>query len=114
MPDILEGALDPGVAPSRILVRHPHDQPANLSEYTVTARALVWVRPLPYDELPMPRLNRVWCHDGGDLTQHLPSQPLSPDRQPSPIGIGERQPLLTQLPPKDPILFHQISEGCHS
>jgi hypothetical protein len=28
-----------------------------------------------------------------------------------PIGIGELQPLLTQLPSKDPILFHQIREG---
>ena len=36
---------------------------------------------------------------------------MPPNRQPSPIGIGELEPLPTQLPSKDPILFHQISEG---
>jgi hypothetical protein len=36
---------------------------------------------------------------------------MPPDRQPSPIGIGELQSLLIQLPSKDPILVHQISEG---
>jgi hypothetical protein len=111
MPDILESALNSRVAPGGILVRHPNDQAANLGEDTVPARAGVRVRPLPYDELPMPPSNCVWCHDGGNLTQGLPSQPMSPDRKPSPIGIGELQPLLTQLPSKDPILFHQISEG---
>ena len=54
MPDILEGALDPRVAPGGILFRHPNDQAANLGEDTVTAGALVRVRPLPHDELPMP------------------------------------------------------------
>jgi hypothetical protein len=33
----------------------------------------VRVRPLPHDELPMPSQNRVWCHDGGDLTQTCPA-----------------------------------------
>jgi hypothetical protein len=35
---------------------------------------------------------------------------MSPDRQSSPIAIGDLQPLLSQLPSKDPILFHQIGE----
>jgi hypothetical protein len=30
---------------------------------------------------------------------------------PQPIGIGELEPLPTQLPSKDAILFHQIREG---
>jgi hypothetical protein len=54
MPEILEGALDPCVAPGGILFRHPNDQAANLRENHVTAGALVRVRPLPHDELPMP------------------------------------------------------------
>ena len=32
-------------------------------------------------------------------------------RQPAPVGIGELEPLPTQLPSKDAILFHQIREG---
>jgi hypothetical protein len=43
--------------------------------------------------------------------QDLPSQPMPPDRQPSPIGVGELQPPPTQLPSKDTILFNQISDG---
>ena len=31
--------------------------------------------------------------------------------QPAPVGIGELEPLPTQLPSKDAILFHQIREG---
>ncbi len=47
MPDIPERASDPRVAPGRILVRHPNDQPANLGEYIVPARARVRIHPLP-------------------------------------------------------------------
>jgi hypothetical protein len=37
-----------------IFFRHPHDQAVYLGEDTETASALVRVRPLPHDELPMP------------------------------------------------------------
>ena len=68
MPHILEGALDPRIAPGGILFRHPHDQAANLGEDTLAAGALVQIGPLPHNKLPMPPQDRVWCHDGGDLT----------------------------------------------
>jgi hypothetical protein len=45
-----------------------------------------------------------------NLTQDLPSQPMPPDRQPPPVGIGELEPLLTQLASQDAVLLHQIRE----
>ena len=83
----------------------------NLGENDVNGQRACSVRPLPHDKLPMPPYNGVWCDDGGDLTQDLPSQPLPPDRQPAPIGTGELQSLLTQLPSKDPNFFHHTREG---
>ena len=59
----------------------------------------------------MPPQNRVRCDDGRDLTQDLPSQPMPPNRQPASIVVSELEPLSTQLPSKDAILFHQIREG---
>ena len=35
----------------------------------MAARALARARPFPHDELPVPPQDRVWRHDGGDLTQ---------------------------------------------
>jgi hypothetical protein len=93
-----------------MLVRHPHDQAANLGEDSPTAAAIVRVGPLPNNELPMPPQDRAWCHDGGDLLQDLSSQPVLADRQASPVGISEPDPLLTQLASKDAVLLHQIRE----
>jgi hypothetical protein len=82
----------------------------NLGEDTVTTRALARVRPFPHDELPVPPQDRVWRHDGGDLTQDLPSQPMPADRQASPVGVSELEAPLTQLASKDAVLLHQIRD----
>src|SRR5258708_24650864 len=101
MPKILEGSLDPRVAPRGILFRHPDDQALNLGEDTPTASALARVRPLPHDELPVPPQDRVRRHDGRDLTQDLPPQPMPADRQASPVGVCELEAPLTQPAAKD-------------
>ena len=54
MPKILEGSLDPRVAPRGMLFRHPDDHGLNLGEDTVTARALARLRP--------PRTMSCRCH----------------------------------------------------
>ena len=110
MAHILERALNSCVAPSGIFFRHPHHQAAYLGEDTVSVVALVRVRSLPHDELPMPPQDRVRCDDAPDLTQDLPAQPMPTDRQPASIVIGELEPLATQLASKDPIFLHQIRD----
>jgi hypothetical protein len=47
--DILRGALDPGVAAGRILLRHPDNELANPSHHTAPARRRPRVRPLTGD-----------------------------------------------------------------
>ncbi len=59
----------------------------------------------------MPSQNRVRPHDRGDLTQDPPSQPMAQGGQPARVGFGELEPLPTQLPSKDAMLFHQIRKG---
>jgi hypothetical protein len=58
----------------------------------------------------MPPHDRVWCHDGGYLTQDLSSQPTPADRLATSVGVGELDPLLTQLASKDAVLLHQICD----
>jgi hypothetical protein len=55
----------------------------------------------------MPSQDRVRRDSGRDLPQDLPIQPMSTDRQPTSIVIGELEPLTTQMTTKDPIFFHQ-------
>ena len=56
----------------------------------------------------MPPQDGVRSDDARDLTQDPPTQPMPTGRQPPSIGIGELEPLSTQLAAKDPIFFHQI------
>ena len=79
MSHILERALNACVAPRGILVRHPQHQAAYLGEDTVSVVAVVRVRPLPHDELPMPPQDRVRCDNRRDLTQDPPTQPMPTD-----------------------------------
>ena len=52
VPEILQRTLDPRVPSSRILLRHPPDQLANLGEDAAPACGLLGVGPFPGDELP--------------------------------------------------------------
>ena len=68
MSDILQRALDPRVAPRRIFLRHPYEEPVDLGEDAAPS----WprrVRPFPRDELPMPAQNRIGRDDRRDLSE---------------------------------------------
>jgi hypothetical protein len=110
MPDILEGPLDPGVTPHGVLFCHPHDQPADLGENTTAAQPPVRIRPLSDHQLPMPAQNRVWSHEGGNLTQYPSSQSMPHDGQSTPFAIGELALLPAQLTAEDAILLPQVRE----
>ena len=66
------------------------------------------VRPLPCDELAMPPKQRIGCHNGGNLAQGTPTQPVRSRGQSSPVVIGETQPPPTQLPAQEAVLFDQV------
>ena len=69
MTKILQRALNARIAPARILGRHPYDEAANLREHAGPSRAVLRVRPLPGDELPVPAENRVGRDDRRYLRQ---------------------------------------------
>ena len=108
MPEILQRTLDARVAPTRILGRHPHDQPADLREHTGPSRTPLRVRPFPGDELPVPAQNRVGRDDRRDLRQHPTTEPLAEASQPPPFVVGEPQALVAQLRLQDAVLFAQV------
>jgi hypothetical protein len=68
MADVLERALDPRVAPRRILHRHPHNKLTNFDQDTASS-GFPGVRPLPGDQLAMPPQQRVRCRDRRDRPQ---------------------------------------------
>ena len=74
--EILYRALDARVAPTRILGRHSHDEPANLQEHGRPARPTPRARPFPGDELPMPPENGV----GRDNRRNFGQDPTTETR----------------------------------
>jgi hypothetical protein len=57
------------------LFRHPGDPALNLGENTVTAARVLGYAHFSTMSLPVLSQDRVWRHNGEDLTEGLPSQP---------------------------------------
>jgi hypothetical protein len=58
----------------------------------------------------VPRQNRNWGHNGGDLAQDLPAKRLALGRQSTTLFVGETQasPARFQLLLQNAILFNQV------
>ena len=112
MIQMLELSLYSSVAPARVLLRHPHDQPANLLHDAWTANSLSRVRPLCGDEPAVPREDRVGRHDRGYLVQSLPSQRLSFGGQATTLIVGETQapPVRLELFFQNAVLFDKVCD----
>ena len=110
MTDILEGALNPRVAPRRVLLGHPQDQPPDLGEHARTTAPPLRVRPLPRDQLPMPAENRVGRDDRRDLTEAATAQPVPVPRQPTAFFIGQAEPA-AHVPAEDAVFFDEVGHG---
>jgi hypothetical protein len=109
VPEILQGTLNPGVTPRRIVLGHAQRQLADRSKDTATG-PLPAIRPLARHQRPVPPKQRVRCDNRCEVTQCLPSQPVCPYREAPTIVIAEPEAPLTDLPPQDAILFDQIGE----
>jgi len=59
MSNIFQGALNPRIAPRRVLGRHPHNQTRDLLEYAGASWPPSSIRPFPRNQLTMPAKNRV-------------------------------------------------------
>jgi hypothetical protein len=89
MTEILQRALDAGIAPARIVSRHPHDQAPTLREHAGASRPALRVRPFPGDELPGPPKNRVGRDKRGNLRQDPATKTPAEDRQAPPFVVGQ-------------------------
>jgi hypothetical protein len=111
MPEILECTLNARVAPSRIVLGHAHDELPDLGQNPTTAASLPRMRPLARHELPVPSQQRVRRNNRRKNCATL-LDPVGALAWPVVACrvVGEPQTPLTNLPPKDAILFDQIGE----
>ena len=107
MTDIREGALNPRVAPRRVLLRHPQDQPSDLGEHARTTAPPLRVRPLPRDQLPMPAENRVGRHERRDRREAATAQPVPVHGQPPAFFIGQAEPA-AHVPAEDAVFCDEV------
>ena len=107
MPEVLQRALNPRVAPRRILRRHPNHQNAKMR--LVASRAAIPdpIRPLPRHEFAMPTQNRVRCHECRNLRQYSAAKPPSEFRETPPLTVVEPQGLPCEPCLQDTILLTQ-------
>ena len=81
VPDVCQRALDPGVAPRRILSRHPHDKRLDLAQHACPPRRAPRIRPLSSDQLATPAEERVRRDQGCDRSQARASQSVRRHRE---------------------------------
>jgi len=91
MAEILQRALDPTVAPRRVLPRHSDAQLADLAEHARSADASSCDRPFPRDELPAPPQDRVWRDQRGHLRQGAPAETMPGGREAAALEVGQPQ-----------------------
>jgi hypothetical protein len=107
MADVLQRALNPRVAPRRILGGHPHNEPLNLWHHAAPARR-AGVRPFPGDQLPVPTQQCVWRRDRGNLLQCRATDAVRASCQPASIRVREPESTLADLTTQEPVLLNQI------
>src|SRR5215510_12542363 len=110
MPQVLQRALEPPIAPARIVIRHSDDKLPDVPKDTTTARAC-GVRPFPHNELPMPSQQCVRRDDRGDLAQGRMAHAMRQAGPPPAVVIGEPHATSVELPSQKTVLCDQIRKG---
>ena len=107
VPNVLQRALNPCVAPRRILGRHSNDQGSEVCLQTTTARTRVSVSPFARDEFTVPAENRVWCDDRRHLREQTTPQSVPQFAEASSLAVVETQSPSTEPGLQNAILFSQ-------
>jgi hypothetical protein len=87
-----------GIAPRRVLVRHPHHHLPNLGEGASAARRPPRGRRFPGNELPMPAQQGIGGDDRRDIAQAAAAQSVGQRGQPPSLGVGQPNAPTTHLP----------------
>ena len=93
---VFQCALNPRVAPGRILCRHPNHQPSKVSLQAKTTWMSTPVGPFAHDQLTVPAENRVGRHDRRHLGEQASSKSVSQFGEPSPLVVIKTEALSTQ------------------
>jgi hypothetical protein len=90
--EVGEGARDPNVTPSAVLLGHPDDQRIDLRVDARPSRVRAMLRSveLAGDQAAVPAENRLGFGDTGDLGASLRPRRLADFSERSPPDIGER------------------------
>jgi len=110
MANILQRALNPRVAPRRILLRHAHHELADLGQDTATPGSLLRKRPLARHQVSMPAQQRVRRDECRHITQGGSTQPKRAYGEPPPVVVRQPQAPPADLSPQNAILFNKIRE----
>jgi len=105
--ELLELALQPAVAPARVVLRHAHDQLADGLHDAGATDALGHVRPLGCDELAVPAQQGVRCDDGDDPVQQAATDRPALGREASALVVGQAQALVAELLLGDAVLLDE-------
>jgi hypothetical protein len=110
VPEILEGTLNPRIAPRPVFLGHAHHELPDLGKDTATAGLLPRRRPLARHQLPVPSQQRVRRDDRREVMQGLPTEPVGSHGEAPPVSGRQPQATPTDLFPQETILFDQIGE----
>ena len=107
MAEVLERALDPRVAPARIVGGHPDHQAPDFHLYSGSPKPRRRVRPLPRDQLAVPSENRVRRDDRRNLRENPSAEALTDDGKTPPFVVTEPHSPAVQLRLQYTVLFPQ-------
>jgi hypothetical protein len=110
MAQVRQGALDPSIAPARILCCHAHDELLHLLFDTRTSElaALLTAVELLGDQPLVPVQEGIWRGDGRHLFEALTTKRVGQRRKPPAFGVGEPPPAATALGFENAIFFLQV------
>ena len=86
---VLQGALDPRVAPGWIVRRHPNDQCSEVCLQARTMAAADTICPFARHQLAVPTQNGVRRHEGCDLREQVATETVSQFGQTTALMILE-------------------------
>ena len=92
MVEILERALDPCVAPTRIVSRHADHEATDFHMHAGSPRPRRRIRPLARDQFAVPPENRVRRDDRRDVGKDPPSEALTDDCETLTFVVIQPQP----------------------
>ena len=106
---VLQRALDAGVAPGWILFGHANNEVTDLLRFAwstgTTLRApIILLR----DKFPVPPKQSVWCDEGREFLEHVTADLLRLRCQSAPLSVGEEKTLVADLLPEDAVLFLEV------